>query len=225
MKKKTFPKTKRTVRAQKTKGFESDSDLSLPDNFDVTTKRPSRSAAKVASKRLSASSKEWGAGGGTSDSDAYSGNDLSSDDESSDQSSAPMCTVIPTKRRGNAARKESDDSSSDSDSEEEHRSAVIRSRKRQEAALSRVKKGTTKGMASKKSKMGKGKTFGKKKKFKDEPSDDDSSDDSSDNDNGDPLDKIDMQALKDEAMAGCKISVLHSIAWWRIVLDEAHYIK
>ena len=224
-KKKTFSKTKKIVRAKKTKGYESDSDLSLPDNFDVTTKRPSRSAAKVASKRLSASSKEWGAGGATSDSDGFSSDDLSSDDESSDQSSAPMCTVIPTKRRGKVKNEESDDSSSDSDSEAEHRSAVIRSRKRQEAAMSMVKKGMKKGMVSKKGKMGKGKTFGKKKKFKDEPSDDDSSDDSSDDDNGDPLDKIDMQALKDEAMAGCRLSVLHSIAWWRIVLDEAHNIK
>ena len=48
--KKTFPKTKpkKVIRAIPTKGYESDSDLSLPDDFDVNTKRPSRSAAKTA---------------------------------------------------------------------------------------------------------------------------------------------------------------------------------
>lgn len=39
------------------------------------------------------------------------------------------------------------------------------------------------------------------------------------------MDDIDMEAMVEEAMAGCSMSQLHSISWWRIVLDEAHFIK
>jgi hypothetical protein len=38
-------------------------------------------------------------------------------------------------------------------------------------------------------------------------------------------DSMNMEALLQEAMAGAKISILHSVCWWRIVLDEAHMIK
>lgn len=44
-------------------------------------------------------------------------------------------------------------------------------------------------------------------------SDDDESDDS-----------VDMEGLLQEAMAGAKMSTLHSLCWWRICLDEAHMI-
>ncbi|KAL3815259.1 hypothetical protein ACHAXA_002795, partial [Cyclostephanos tholiformis] len=58
---------------------------------------------------------------------------------------------------------------------------------------------------------------------------DDDSDDSSFSSNyselGDVEDEIDMAALMEKAMAGAKNSVLHSLCWWRIVLDEAHFIK
>lgn len=217
---KTFKKTKKTVRVSQTKGYESDSELSVPDDFDVTTKRPSRSAAKVAAQRLSASSKNW-VGKGNSDSDEFSSN-YSSDDDNSDESSAPMCTIIPTKERSNRANNETDDSSSDDDSESEDRSAFIRSRKRQKIALSMVKQNMKKAPMSKK-KGGKGqeKSFGRKKKTKKKTP----VDESSDSDDGDPLNGIDMVELKEKAMEGCRLSVLHSISWWRIVLDEAHNIK
>jgi DNA repair protein RAD16 len=39
------------------------------------------------------------------------------------------------------------------------------------------------------------------------------------------MDDIDMEAMVEEAMAGCSMSPLHSVCWWRIVLDEAHFIK
>eukprot|EP00531_Pseudo-nitzschia_arenysensis_P016971 CAMPEP_0116148846 /NCGR_PEP_ID=MMETSP0329-20121206/18598_1 /TAXON_ID=697910 /ORGANISM="Pseudo-nitzschia arenysensis, Strain B593" /LENGTH=1297 /DNA_ID=CAMNT_0003645053 /DNA_START=67 /DNA_END=3960 /DNA_ORIENTATION=+ len=222
-KRKTFTKTKKVVRAHKTKGFDSDSELSLPEDFDVTTKRPSRSAAKAASKRLSASSKDWGGGGGTSDSEGFSSDDLSSDDESSDDNAAPMCTIIPTKGRGKTAKNDRYDSSSDSESEDG--SALKRVRKRQKAALSMVKKNVKIGSTLKKGKLSKGKATSGKKKFSKKDSGDDSSDDSSDDNAGDPLDGIDMAELKEQAMQGCRVSVLHSMSWWRIVLDEAHYIK
>jgi hypothetical protein len=75
---------------------------------------------------------------------------------------------------------------------------------------------------------GKGKTMPKKKKKFDDESSDDSSYDSTDDDStsGDDVNnEIDMAALVEKAMAGAKNSVLHSLCWWRIVLDEAHFIK
>merc|ERR1719491_912677 len=40
-----------------------------------------------------------------------------------------------------------------------------------------------------------------------------------------PLDDMQMEKLVKAAMKGAKMSVLHSFSWWRIVLDEAHFIK
>ena len=59
------------------------------------------------------------------------------------------------------------------------------------------------------------------KKFDD--SSDDSSFSSSDSELGEAEDKdeIDMAALMEQAMAGAKNSILHSLCWWRIVLGKA----
>jgi SNF2-related domain len=67
---------------------------------------------------------------------------------------------------------------------------------------------------------GKGRMASKKEK-----SETNKSDESSINETVDPLDGIDMDALMKEAMDGSKLSPLHSLCWWRIVLDEAHFIK
>jgi hypothetical protein len=216
-KRKVAQKSKKVFRATSTKGYESDSDLSLPDDFDVTSKRPSRSAAKAAAQRLTASSKDW-IGRDTSDSDEFlDDSHLPSDDESSDESSAPTCTIIGTKERG------TDDPSSDSDSESDDRSAsLIRSRQRQQRALSMVKKNMKKGHNSKKmEKESHGKVFGRKKKIGKNLN----SDERANKNDDDPLNGIDMSELKAKAMQGCQPSVLHTISWWRIVLDEAHNIK
>ncbi len=47
----------------------------------------------------------------------------------------------------------------------------------------------------------------------------------SDNDSEDDDIGIDMDALAAEAMAGASMSNLHSVCWWRVILDEAHMIK
>lgn len=63
----------------------------------------------------------------------------------------------------------------------------------------------------------------KKKSFRSDSDSDISLDSSSDNDDDD--EEIDIDALMKEATQGAQMSVLHSLCWWRIVLDEAHMIK
>jgi len=98
--------------------------------------------------------------------------------------------------------------------------AVKRAKLRQIEALksAKVSKGKAKGNP-KRFKTEK-KSFSKKKK---DETDDDDSDNSSDG--PDYLNDIDMDTLIKEAMAGAQMSPLHSLCWWRVVLDEAHFIK
>ncbi|CAB9496901.1 regulator of chromatin subfamily A member 3-like 1 [Seminavis robusta] len=131
----------------------------------------------------------------------------------------------------------SDDSNDESSSSEEESLALIRARKKQAEALKRAKKGNRgKGKDSKKppmtkpplkgSKSAKGKAKGKgKKKFDDEYSTESDSSEEEEEERGDPLEAIDLDALMQEAMEGSLMSLLHSLCWWRIVLDEAHMIK
>jgi len=241
--KKNTPKSSRkAIRVKGSAAYDSDSELSVDslsgDDGAPQSKRPSRSAAKAASKRLSASVREWGAGlpgkggGGTGDEDssfASSDQAISSDSESESESSSDDLMISKVAKRKKKVSREMDSE----DSEDE---ALVRAREKQRKALERASRGkkpnadkaktptSGRGKSKKpvKSKGKKGKNA--KKKFDDEDSS--SSDDSgSEGDGGDPMEGIDMDALMDEAMAGSRFSVLHSFCWWRVVLDEAHFIK
>jgi hypothetical protein len=232
----TNSKTKKTIRARKGKDYDSDSDLSVVDDVDYSTvsKRPSRSAARTAAKKMHVSSKDWA--GSDSDSDAFSegttnpssDDDDDDDDESSDDDDTappvkarqpPQTSIL--KRGSTPASDSTDDSSSDDESEDE--AAIARATKRQKIALEQAKKNSKKKVfPPKKAFTGGAKS---KKKGGRKPSfDDDSSSSSSDGDD-DPLKGVDMNALREEALDGCQPSILHTMSWWRIVLDEAHMIK
>jgi hypothetical protein len=69
------------------------------------------------------------------------------------------------------------------------------------------------------------KTLNKKLKKKFDESSASSEDDNPSDSNEDPMHGIDLNALMNEAMSGATTSLRHSFCWWRVVLDEAHYIK
>jgi len=173
------------------------------DDLESPRSRSKRSASKKASSAISKSSKEWIGADEDSDGDNFDADDAAESESESEE-----------------------DYSSDSSDD----SALARAREKQRLALEAAasKKGKKKAPAKKKTQLVKGKKplkgkgkQGKKRKFDD---DDDDGDDSS-GDDRDPMDGIDLKKLMDEAMTGAKNSVLHSFSWWRIVLDEAHFIK
>jgi DNA repair protein RAD16 len=120
-------------------------------------------------------------------------------------------------------------SGSDSEQEPEEDQRLQRARKRQAQALKQAnaskankKPETKKKPEMKKKPEKKLKAIVKKKGAgkKGSPPDDSSTDD-----DHDPMDDIDMDRLIQEAMQGSQMSVLHSVCWFRIILDEAHMIK
>lgn len=199
------------------------------------TSRPSRAAAVSATKQLSRSKAEWAAKTTGSDSDEYSDDEASSSDEdSSDEESTGRRrkTKQPAKKSAKQVQSDSDSESDDeseseeeSDLEEDPRLQRARQKQAEALALAKASKKKKPAMEKKKFLAKKGKGGNKKvaagkkrKKF-----DDDSS--SSDDDDRDPMEGIDMDALLEEAMEGSQMSILHSVCWWRIILDEAHVIK
>ena len=68
------------------------------------------------------------------------------------------------------------------------------------------------------------KAKGKTSNHHDDPGD--SSDDSTDDDNEEiTADDLNFDGMKKTLMKNSKLAALHSLCWWRVVLDEAHYIK
>jgi len=235
--------SKSAVRVKGGRDYDSESDLSFKEDVVITPSprgRSSRSAAKQASKRMAKSVGTWMDKAVDSGDEYDAVSDSVEDDSSSDEgygNKKPAAKKAAKKtRQPSSDESDYDDDADESSSDEDF--VVNRAREKQRKALEAAKKigkgkkrttGKKKfpsGSGKKKSVAGKkgGKVGGKKrkKKFDDDPY---SSDDSSSDSERDPLDGIDMDALMDEAMAGSQMSILHSLCWWRIVLDEAHMIK
>ena len=232
------PPSKKIIRVKSSGDYESDTDLSVDVSTPMSSTRPSRSAASTASKKVKASAKEWGGANDSEseDSDDYSdggGAQESSDDDDDDDESSVAPPPMVKSRGKKKVRPPSE--SEDSDDESQDDEAIQRATKKQKLALDRAKK-TKSGKSDKmkKFKDQKGKktpakkqTNGKRKKpsLPDESSSDESSSDKDVDDDRDPLEGIDLDKLLEEAMAGSRVSVLHTMCFWRVVLDEAHMIK
>jgi hypothetical protein len=197
-----------------------------------------RSAARKARNQISLSASDWT----EQNADDSGSDDFQLGSESSSEEEEDSDVEFDTKKGVKGKKTAPDDYDSDSSSSSDD-SMLERARAKQREALERAKS-AKKGKAEKKMKgkdkeksmkekgkqlKGKGKGKQKKGKGKKKSFDDDSDDEysSSDGDGGggDGMDGIDMQELMDKAMAGAKKSPLHSLCWWRIVLDEAHMIK
>jgi len=230
---------KKVIRTKHTKGFESDSSLSVEEDYDVTSPRSRRSAAVSASKKMTATAKKWGVNSDSDsdadDSEAFSSNDDSGAESSDDDDDDEVPTTKRINARKTATKAPSDDDSSDDDSDADE--TVARAKEKQNCALARVKdqkkkvmgKDIKKSFGNEKkgtSKLAKKAPAGKKAKKTPLPSGFSSDDDDgSSNEDRDPMDGIDMDKLMEDAMKGSRESVLHMMCWWRVVLDEAHVIK
>ena len=173
-----------------------------PSVTPTVSRRPARVASKVASKKLKSSVKEWSPQNDDDDDESSSSLFVSdSDNESSDDdnmlSDDDDLPIRVTKNKSSS-----------------HVKSIATAKQKQAEVLAKFQKGGKKHIPMKK----KGPQKGKDKRF-------DSSDESSSEDDRDPMEGIDINALMEEAMAGSRFSFLHSFCWWRIVLDEAHFIK
>ena len=205
---KKFPLTKAISKNEKiAKKFDSESsdddDNYGPSVTPSVARRPTRVSSKVASKKLKSSVKEWSPqGDNDDDDDESSGFDSNQDNETSDDDdliSDQDDTSMQQKKKNITNDK-----------------SITTAKQKQAEALAKFQKGKKKVIAGKKKGLKKGKG---KMDF------DSDSDKSSSADDRDPMEGIDINALMDEAMAGSRFSFLHSFCWWRIVLDEAHFIK
>ena len=253
--KKKKGKSNSTVRVKGGQEYDSESDLSVAEEVAMTpsprtARGSSRSAAKQASKRMKSSASKWMDRDDDSDDEFLSPSESECEESSSDEEygkKKPAAKRAPKKKATKAKQPPSDecDDEDDSDPSSDEDFAVKRAVAKQRKALAAAKKGgKSKDKSDKKKKSpGKGKkaaTAGKKgekkktmekKKMKSfgggsgGGGDSDSSDSDFDDSDRDPMEGIDMDELMEEAMAGSQMSVLHSLTWWRIVLDEAHMIK
>jgi hypothetical protein len=199
---------------------------------DPSSQRSQRRAAAVANTRLKVLSSETNDDGESSDdasdfdgdsvsengsmpeedADAFSDeSDSISEDENLKRARAAQEKAL--QRVKNSGKKTfppaNKDKKNDKDNKEETKSKLERARDRRMSRASDIMKSDKSSRTS----ILRGMAYMPDEAFLSE-SDDDKSEDS-----------VDMEGLLQEAMAGAKMSALHSVCWWRIVLDEAHMIK
>lgn len=204
-KKSSFSKTsaKKKLHLRGDDLYDSDSDLSLPDQTPVMLsgrKRPSRSGAARTKAKIAKHAKASGDDTDTDGSDYNSDESSDSPSDDSSSSSEEDTKLVTFKKPAPKSKKAL--------------SAVERAREKQRQALEAA--GNKKGKPAAKKKAFKGK--------KGRPGDSSSSDSNSDED-VDPMEGVDMDKMLKQAMSGARFSILHSFCWWRVVLDEAHFIK
>jgi hypothetical protein len=223
----TTPRKKNIIRLTSTADYDSDSEISVDSDVQevILSKRPSRSAAASASKKLAAAAKEDRKTRLPAsrkrkmiedDSESEFGSDDvdESEETSSDESSVDVKISTLTKTSGKEAL---NPKAAALERAREKQRQAIQFANEQKNAGKKVMKVAGKNAPAKKS-TGKGKG----KKFDDEPPSSSSDDEV---DDADPMADIDLNKLLSEAMAGSRFSPLHAFCWWRIVLDEAHFSK
>lgn len=216
----TVVKKKKIIQAKRLEGYDSEGNISVGQGWTgqveptSMNRRPSRAAAQTASQKLTISVKEWGAKIPKAKGKAFDISDESNfssvaESESTDTDSSSLedegLVDLRVSRRKTSA------------------TAFELAKQRQADAIAAAKKGKGMSFTPKKKPVGKKKDppKWKSKKFDNESSSDDNVDDYA----VDPMDGIDINELLEEAMAGSRCSLLHSFCWWRVVLDEAHFIK
>lgn len=203
---------KKKVRVSGNDEYDSDSDLSVPDEpLPSSRRRPARSGTAQSRKNITNSVKASKRGNSDDDESSYGTED---DDDGSDEESSDSENVKLSQLKKAAPKKPAKKTTKDN--------AAERAREKQKQALEALKSSKGKKTAPGK-KMKKSMAKKTNKKMFAESSDDESSVNLGAND--DPMEDIDMEELSKTAMSGARFSILHSFCWWRVVLDEAHYIK
>lgn len=201
--------SKKVFKVKGDEEYDSESDLSIQhDRINVTSKArtPTRAAASKAKRRVTAAVKKEIEIKMDSDSseDEYIGSDEDSDSSSEEDEVMKRAKERQAKAFENAKKGKGNDNGSSKE-----KLLGEKSTPKMKSANGKISNSKQKNIKS----MAKGKKGAKKKQFY-ESSDDFASE------SGDDLSDVDMDALIDEAMTGCQLSVLHSFCWWRIVLGK-----